>query len=71
MERRYHCVYLKNGDKEELKNYRPLGILTTIYKIADPAVADRIQPVLNLLTTYNQCAYKSKRSTMDRIQLCK
>ena len=45
----------------------PVTLLNTINKIWATIVTNRIAPILNLITKDNQCAYKSKRSTMDAI----
>ena len=57
----------KNGNRNLLRNYRPITLLNTIYKIWATIMTNRLAPVLNLITNDNQCAYKTKRSTSDVI----
>ena len=46
----------KKVDNKGVNNYRPVTLLNCIYKIRDIAIANRIAPILNLLTTETQCA---------------
>ena len=53
-------AYIFKKGQKELKNYRPVVLLTTIYKIWATIIANRIQPLLIILTKDNQCAYRRK-----------
>ena len=61
----------KNGNGNEMWNYRPMALLIAIYiyKIWATIVTKRLIPITNLLTNDNQCAYKTKtkRSTSGAI----
>ena len=57
----------KSGPRNELKNYRPVTLLNTIYKIWATIITMRMTPIMSLLPTDNQCAYKAGKSTMDAI----
>lgn len=59
-------IFKKNGPKD-LNNYRPITLLTTIYKIWAPIITNRLNPITNLITEDTQCGYKAKKSTMDII----
>ena len=48
----------KKGDKKDINNYRPIVILNSIYKIWTTVIANRLSPIMNLLTNEFQCAYK-------------
>ena len=63
--------FFKKGDKRNINNYRPITLLPTIYKIWSTILSNRLTPILNLLTNEQQCAYKTKKSTMDIIYLIK
>ena len=63
--------FFKKGDERKINNYRPITRLPTIYKIWPTILSNRLTPILNLLTNEQQCAYKTKKSTMDIIYLIK
>ena len=44
----------KGKSRENICNWRPLSMLTVIYKIASGAIANRIKTVLNSLISHNQ-----------------
>ena len=49
----------------DLDNYRPIDLLTTIYKIWAEIMANRLNPALNIIAQGAKCAYKKKRPTRD------
>ena len=58
----------KKKDTKDIKNYRPITLITIIYKIWE-IMANRINPYMELLTTGQQTAYKQGRSTIDILSL--
>ena len=48
----------KKNDNKDINNYRPIILLTTIYKIWATIMTNRLTPITNLLTSEIQCAYK-------------
>ena len=59
------------NDPKDINNYRPIILLPAAYKIWAITIANKLSPVMNLLTTENQCAYKKKRSAHDIIYFIK
>ena len=57
----------KKGGGNELRNYRPIVLLITVYKIRETIITNKLIPLFNILTRDNQCANKTKKSTMDII----
>ena len=57
----------KNGVGDLLKNFRPIAIRNTIYKLRDTVITTRITPITNLLTGERQHAYKANKSTIGVI----
>ena len=71
---------IPKGDKEKtlLKNWRPLTLLNSIYKLISGCIADRIKPTLNKIIHGDQKGFVSERyigeairSTYDIIQWAK
>ena len=54
---------IPKGDKDKtyLKNYRPLTMLNTYYKIISGCIAERLKPVLQTIISENQKAYLPDR----------
>ena len=59
----------KAKERNMLKNYRPITLLNMIYKIWAAIMSNRLTPILNLLTSESQTAYKDSRSTLDFLSL--
>lgn len=47
-------IYKKKGDKGDLKNYRPLSMLNTDYKILAKVIANRLKKVIPNIISTNQ-----------------
>ena len=58
-------VYIKSKIKTPLINFRPITLLNIIYKLRATTIANRITPIMPMLTDERQHAYKSNRSTID------
>lgn len=62
-------LIFKKGDRLFLKNYRPISLATTDYKILAFAMAFRLQKVLNNIIGTTQAAYIKKRFIGCNIRL--
>jgi len=58
----------KGKDRTLLKNWRPISLLNTDYKIASRALADRLKSVLPHLISNDQVGYIKGRSILDNIR---
>ena len=64
---RYHNLHPK--PKQFLKNWRPLTLLDTIYKIASGAIANRIKWVLDKLINKDQTGFIKGRYIGENTRL--
>ncbi len=60
-------IYKRKGDKRDLKNYRPLSMLNTDYKILAKILANRLKIVVPNIITTNQTYAVIKRDITDVI----
>lgn len=64
-------ICIPKGDKprEYLKNWRPISLLNTIYKIGSSCIANRLKTVLPSLINEDQTGFVPKRYIGDNIRL--
>ena len=62
-------LVFKKGERSLLKNWRPITLLTTDYKILTKALANRLQRVLPLIVHTDQTASVKGRTINDNVRL--
>ena len=62
-------LLFKKGDRTQLKNWRPITLLTTDYKILSKALANRLHGVLPLIVHSDQTASIRGRTINDNARL--
>ena len=64
-------ICLPKGDKDRkfVKNWRPISLLTVIYKLASGSIANRLKPILRHIISEPQCGFVPGRSIGDCTRL--
>jgi len=62
-------LMFKKGDREELKNWRPISLLNTDYKLAAFVISGRMQQVLSNIVSTDQTGYIKGRFVGSNIRL--
>ena len=63
------CIPKENKCRKKLKNWRPITLLNTIYKIASGSIANRIKQVLNKLISTDQTGFIAGRFIGENTRL--
>ena len=56
----------KKGDKNDIKNYRPIGLLPVIYEIFSQMLTRKMNSTLDLHQTREQASFGSEPSTTSK-----
>jgi hypothetical protein len=61
------CVRLipKKGDKTNLKNWRPISLLSNLYKIISRALNNRLKTTIDIITSRAQKGFTSSRAIQE------
>lgn len=59
----------KKGSKEEIGNYRPISLMSNIYKVFSKVILSRITTTLDENQPREQAEFRSKFSTIDHIHV--
>lgn len=63
------CIPKGNKDKQFLKNWRPISLLNTSYKLTSACIAERLKTVLSKLINEDQTGFISGRFIGENIRL--
>ena len=59
----------QNGKKKLLKNWRPISLLCTTYKLASSVIANRLKPHLDSIISNTQTGFLKGRSISESTRL--
>ena len=63
------CLPKKDKCRDDIKNWCPLSMLSSVYKLASAAIANRMKPYLNYLINDSQTGFISGRNIADSTRL--
>ncbi|MCU7951650.1 MAG: reverse transcriptase family protein, partial [gamma proteobacterium symbiont of Bathyaustriella thionipta] len=63
------CIPKENKSKHFLKNWRPLTLLDTVYKIASGTIANRLKTVLDDIIHKDQTGFIKGRSIVENVRI--
>ena len=58
----------KKGERRDIKNYRPVSLLSHTYKLFTRAIQNRMEKVLDENQPHEQAGFRKKYSTVDHLQ---
>ena len=61
------CLIPKGGDRQEIRQWRPITLLTTAYKILAKMISARVRPLLPDLIHDTQTGFVQDRSILDNV----
>ena len=62
-------IIFKKGNKKDLKNYKPMCLLSNIYKILTKVLTERLEKTLGDNQPREQAGFRSRYSTTDHIHV--
>lgn len=63
------CIPKENKPKHFLKNWRPLTLLDTVYKIASGTIANRLKTVLDYIINNDQTGFIKGRTIVENVRI--
>ncbi|CAH2097985.1 unnamed protein product [Euphydryas editha] len=67
-----HIILIhKKGDKEDIENYRPISLMSNVYKVLAKIILDRLSPILDEQQPVEQAGFRRGFSTIDHIHTVK
>lgn len=61
----YICLIPKKQEAVRVKDFRPISLITSLYKILDKVLSTRLKRVMPLTIVENQCAFIQGRQILD------
>ena len=60
-------IFFKKGNRKDIKNYRPICLLSNMYKLFTQIITTRLEKKLDENQPREQAGFRSKYSTTDHI----
>lgn len=67
MIKKSHILLHKKGDKDDIANYRPISLISNVYKIFAKLILERITQVLDENLPIEQTGFRKNYNTIDYI----
>ena len=61
------AIFFKKGNRKDIKNYRPICLLSNMYKLFTKIITTRLEKKLDENQPREQAGFRSKYSTTDHI----
>ena len=68
---KYGDIFFKKGNIKDIKNYRPICLLSNMYKLFTKIITTRLEKKLDENQHREQAGFRSKYSTKDHIHATK
>ena len=57
----------KDGDKQDVSNYRPISLLSAVLQLLEKLISDKLAPIVYPTLTPDQHGFRPKRSTITNL----
>ena len=62
-------ITFRNGNQKDIKNYRPICLLSNIYKVLTKVLTKRLEKIFDENLPWEQAGFRSRYSTTDHIHV--
>lgn len=70
-QKHYYTNIYKKGDRSNIENYRPISLMSNIYKVFSKLILNRISRILDEQQPIEQAGFRAGFSTTDHMHALK